>query len=148
MKLRYFVVDAQGQIRKATKAAVKNLWQGRVPAGTLGCSSQKELRLVSVVCDNNLLPKKMYVLRIPLIDGMFTEESRMTLHLFSRRDCVTLAELTDHHMDGWPSDFFRQIAVALDVPLSVMEVPIGIGGPLFVAAALRVTPGEALRYLR
>jgi hypothetical protein len=136
MKLRYFVLDAQGQLRKARKQAVKNLWEGSVQADTLGCGVPNELRLVSVVCDDDLLPKKLYLLRVPLIDGAFTEESRMTLYLFSQPDCVTPAECAEHHMAGWPSDFFRQMAVALDVPLAAMHVPMGIGGPLFVAAAL------------
>lgn len=148
MKLRYFVLDAQGQLRKARKAAVKDLWEGRVQADTLGCGVPNELRLVSVVCDDDLLPKKLYVLRVPLIDGAFTQECWMTLHLFTQPDCVTPAECAEHHMEGWPRDFFRQMAVALDVPLAAIHVPMGVGGPLFVAAALRVTPQEALRYLR
>ena len=58
------------------------------------------------------------------------------------------AELVQHHTEGWPQDFFRQLAVALDVPLARLEVPLGVGGPLFVAAALRLTPGQAVRHLR
>jgi hypothetical protein len=148
MKLRYFVVDARGQLRKVSNAAVKDLWQGRLTAAGLGCISRSELRLVSVVCDARLLPKKVYVLRLPLTNGAFTVESRLTLHLFSRPDCVTPAELAQHHTAGWPHDFFRQLAVALDVARTCLEVPLGVGGPLFLAAALRVTPREAVRYLR
>jgi hypothetical protein len=148
MKLRYFVLDSRGQLRKASQAMVKGLWQGRVRADALGCPSGDELRLVSVVCDNDLLPEKVYVLRLPLAEGAFTEESRLTLHLFSRPDCVTPAELTQHHTEGWPRDFFRQLAVALDVPPMSLEVPLGIGGPLLLAAAMRVTPRAALRYLQ
>src|ERR1700681_601591 len=100
MKLRYFVMDARGQLRKASQAMVKGLWQGSVRADALGCPSGNELRLVSVVCDNDLLPEKVYVLRLPLVEGTFTEESRLTLHLFSRPDCVTPAELRQHHTEG------------------------------------------------
>jgi len=32
--------------------------------------------------------------------------------------------------------------------LAGVNVPLGIGGPLFLAAKLRVTPREALRHLR
>lgn len=148
MMLRYFILDAQSQLRKVRKQAVKDLWEGNVLADTLGGDAGNELRLVSVVCDNDLLPKKLYVLRVPLMDSAFTEESRITLHLFSRPDCVSPAECAEHHMEGWPSNFFRQMAIALDVPLGAMQVPVGVGGPLFVAAALRVTPQEAVRYLQ
>ena len=148
MKLRYFVVDARGQLRKARHRAVKALWQGRLRADALGCPAGNELRLVSVACDDDLLPEKVYLLRLPLAEGLFTEESRLTLHLFSRPDCVSPEELARHHTGGWPGDFFRQLAVALDVPLASLDVPFGVGGPLFLAAALRVTPREAVRHLR
>jgi hypothetical protein len=147
MKLRYFVVDAHHQLRKAPQAAVKELWDGRRQANTLGCPTSNELRLVSVLCDDDLLPQKVYLLRLPLIHGRFTEESYLTLGLFARPDCVTTRELIQHHTGGWPADFFGQLAVALDVPLAALDVPMGVGGPLFLAAALRVTPQEALRYL-
>ena len=38
-------------------------------------------------------------------------------------------------------------AVALDVPLSRMQVPVRVGGPLFSAAAQHLTAHEALRAL-
>jgi hypothetical protein len=148
MKLRYFVVDGRGRLRKAPQAAVKELWEGRRRAGDLGCPAGNELRLVSVVCDDSLLPQRVYLLRLPLLGGAFTEESRLTLRLFARPDCVTPGELAAHHTQGWPADFFRQLAVALDVPVACLDVPLGVGGPLLVAAALRVAPRQALRYLR
>jgi hypothetical protein len=52
-----------------------------------------------------------------------------------------------HHSEGWPFDFFTQLAVALDVPRQQLDVPFGIGGPLLVAAALRVSPRVATRFL-
>jgi hypothetical protein len=106
------------------------------------------LRLVSVACSRELLPRKIFVLRLPLVDGAFTPESYLTLQAFSRPDCVTPRELLMHHTGGWPTDFFRQLAVALDVPVSSLGVPLGVGGPLLLAARLRVTPHEALRHLR
>lgn len=147
MRLRYFVVDGQGQLRKVSQAAVRALWEGRLRADALGGPAGRELRLVSVVCDDDLLPRSLYLLRLPLEGGAFTPESRLLLHAFSRPDCVTTDELTRHHTEGWPGDFFRQLAVALDVPVAALEVPVGIGGPLLVAAALDVTPRQALRYL-
>ncbi len=148
MKLRYFVIDASGQLRKASQAAVRGLWEARRGANALAGPADNELRLVSVVCNADLLPRKLYVLRLPLVAGVFTEESYLTLHAFGRPDCVTPAELVRHHTAGWPPDFFRQLAVALDVPTTALDVPLGVGGPLLLAAAFRVTLQQALRYLR
>jgi hypothetical protein len=148
MKLRYFVVDHEGQLQKAAQAGVQGLWEGRRRAKALGCRAAHELRLVSVVCDEDLLPTKVYVLRLPLTGGWFTEENRLTLQLFAMPDSVTPGEMLQHHTEGWPADFFRQLAVVLDVPLASLHVPLGVGGPLFTAAAMRVTPQQALRYLR
>ena len=36
------------------------------------------------------LPRKLYLLRLPLCEGAFTPESRLTLHLFSRRGVTGL----------------------------------------------------------
>ena len=58
MKLRYFVIDGQGRLRKAAQAAVRALWDGGLGATALGCAAGNELRLVSVVCDDDLLPCK------------------------------------------------------------------------------------------
>jgi hypothetical protein len=148
MKLRYFVVDPFGQLRKVSRAAIEGLWNGCYRADLLGGSIGNELRLVSVLCDRRLLPKKIYLLRVPLSEGWFTEANLLTLRIFSRPDCVTPNEVVQHHTAGWPGNFFRQLAVALDVPVSSMDVPLGVGGPLFTAAKLRVTLRQAVRYLR
>lgn len=148
MKLRYYVLDNKGQLRKAPQAAVLGLWEGRRKADSFGCEGCTELRLVSVLCDVNLIPEKVYLLRLPLTQGRFTQEDYLTLQIFTRRDCVTAREVIQHHTDGWPRDFFQQLAVLLDVPLAQLNVPLGVGGPLFMAAAMRVTPTQAIRYLR
>jgi hypothetical protein len=127
---------------------VQGLWQGCRRADALGCPAANELRLVSVVCDEDLLPTRIYLLRLPLTNGRFTEENRLTLQLFSVPDCVTPDEMVRHHTEGWPGDFFRQLAVVLDVSVANLQVPLGVGGPLLTAAAMRVTPQQALRYLR
>jgi hypothetical protein len=148
MKLRYFVVDAAMQLRKASQASVRGLWQGRRGAEALGCPSGKELRLVSVVCGDGLLPERVYLLRVPLTGGFFTDADSLVLQALASPDCVTPAEAIRHHTGGWPPDFFRQLAVALDVPVASLDVPFGVGGPLLAAAALRVSPGQALRHPR
>jgi hypothetical protein len=132
----------------AQRALVEALWEGVVPASMLGSDDANELRLVSVICDKKLLPRKIYLLRVPLTNGEFRKENYLTLRIFSRPDCVTPNEVVRHHTDGWPHDFFLQLGVALDVTRRDLEVPLGIGGPLLTAAALAVTPKQALRYLR
>lgn len=148
MKLRYFLIDEQGMLCKVRKASVLQLWEGKCKAGDLGCIDQNELRLVSVVSDSKLIPQKVYLLRLPLTDGQFTEENYLTLQIFTMPDCVTPQEVARHHGGGWPEDLLRQLAVATDVPLTQMRIPVRIGGPLLLAAALKVTPSEAMRYLK
>ncbi len=148
MKLRYFVVGHRGQLQKATQVQVQHLWQGRSSAAPLGCRAAHELRLVSVMCDDDLLPTRLYLLRVPLTGGRFTEDNRLTLQLFSMPDCVTPGEMVRHHTEGWPPDLLPQLAVALDVPVAGLHDRLGVGGPLFMAAAMRVTPRQAIRYLR
>lgn len=148
MKLRYLFVDHHGQLVKIRRSFVEALWRGELEAAELGGLDQSELRLVSVLCDDRLLPQKIFLLRLPLSEGRFTKANYLTLRVFTMRDCVTAREVIQHHTDGWPVDFFRQLAVALDVPLRDLEVPLGIGGPLLMAAALRTSPKRAVRYLR
>jgi hypothetical protein len=148
MKLRYFFVDEQGTLRKVKKALVQGLWEGSRHVEELGHGGADELRLVSVVCDKHLIPQRVYLLRLPLTSGKFTEENYLTLQIFTMPDCVTPQEVARHHGGGWPADLLRQLAVAADVPLHLLQVPVRIGGPLLLAAALKVTPTEALRYLK
>ncbi len=147
-KVRYFAVDAGGQLRKMRQAAVRGLWEGKARAHALGCPADAELRLVSVVCDVYLLPRKVYLLRLPLAGGRFTEEGLLALRAFALPDCAMPEESGGHHAEGWPDDFLPQLAVALDVTLWDLQVPLKVGGPLLLAAALRVTPRQALRYFR
>lgn len=148
MKLRYFIVDGEGQIRKASSATMDELWEGRVRAEGLGSPGKTELRLISVLCDDELQPHIVYLLRVPLTDGRCTAESQLTLQIFSMRDCVTSREVVQHHGSGWPRDLRRQLAIALDVPLNRLRVPMRIGGPLYLAAAMGVRPHQAVPYLR
>lgn len=148
MKLCYLVVDRTGRMIRVPRAKINALWRGEIRACELGQFSHNEMRLVSVLCDNRLLPKKIFLLRLPLTEGEFTKANYLTLRIFTMPDCVTPREVIQHHTGGWPRDFFTQLAVALDVPRKLLNVPLGIGGPLLMAAALKVTPRQALRYLR
>ena len=148
MKLRYLYVDRGQQLRTVSRETVYDVWEGRRSVQRLCPSLQTELRLVTLVCGQRLNPKKIYLMRLPLIEGQFTVESYLTLQMFSQPEHVTAKEAFDHHTTGWPRDFFTQLAVVMDVPRNTLEVPIGIGGPLFLAAALRISPQQAVRYLR
>ncbi|MBX9678919.1 MAG: hypothetical protein K2X38_09140 [Gemmataceae bacterium] len=148
MKMRYLIVDAEGQLALVRRRQVERLWRGRLKAQDLGSSQRNELRLISVLCDEQFLPKRIYLLRLPLTGGRFTRLNYRILRVFSMPECVTPKETATHHTTGWPNDFYKQLAVALDVPVKQLQVPMGVGGPLLMAAAMRVTPSEALRYLR
>lgn len=69
------------------------------------------------------------------------------LQAFARPECVTPREAVRHHTEGWPPDFFRQLAVALDVPVARLDVPLGVGGPL-VAGLRRRAAQAGLRFRR
>ena len=148
MKLRYFVLDQRGMLTRVRRPLLDELWRGRLRGDQLGNSDSKELRLVSVLCDERLLPIRIYLLRLPLTDGQFTRQDYRKLRLFAMPQVVTPREMVRHHTEGWPHDFFCQLAVALDVPRLELDVPIGIGGPLLMAAALRVSPLKAIKFLR
>ena len=148
MKLRYLLVDSQGRLSLVRRRDVEALWKGRRTAADLGCPADNEIRLVSALCDERLVPHKIFLLRLPLSGGRFTRENWLTLRIFTMPECVTPREVIEHHTAGWPRDFFTQLAVALDVPRRALEVPLGIGGPLLTAAAMRVTPKQAIKYLQ
>src|SRR5262249_43236341 len=138
MKLRYLMVDHHGQLVKVRRSRLESLWRGEIEASELGALDPGELRLVSVLCDDRLLPRKISLPRLPTTDGRFTKENYLTLRIFTMPDFVTAREMVQHHTEGWPVDFFPQLAVVLDVPRRDLEVPLGIGGPLLMAAALRL----------
>ncbi len=148
MKLRYLLVDDDNQLRLIRRRRVEAIWQGRVRASRFGSTDRTQLRLVSVVCDDRLLPERIYLLRLSLTDGYFTQRNFRTLRSFTMPDQVTAREVFRHHSEGWPIDFFTQMAVALDVPRDLLDVPFGIGGPLMIAAALQISPASAVRYLQ
>ncbi len=148
MKMRYLIVDGNQQLKLMDRAQVEAIWRGRANVAEFGCTDLTELRMISVLCDRRLLPQRVFLLRLSLTDGWFTRRNFRTLRSFAMPSRVTVREMFQHHSAGWPTDFFTQLAVALDVPRKMLEVPFGIGGPLLVAAALRVSPRVATRYLK
>jgi hypothetical protein len=148
MNVQYLIVNNRNQLRLIHREHVEAIWRGRAQAADFGCADLTELRLVSVVCGARMMPKRVYLLRMALTDGFFTRQDFRALRTFTQPEHVTAREAFHHHSEGWPSDFFTQLAVALDVPRSKLDVPFGIGGPLLIAAALQISPKSAARYLR
>jgi hypothetical protein len=148
MKMRYLLVDGDNQLKLVRREDVEAIWRGQAHVSEYGCNDGTELRLISVMCDKRLLPQRIYLLRMALTDGYFTRRNYRALRSFAMPSRVTAREMFQHHSEGWPRDFFTQMAVALDVPRLLLDVPFGIGGPLLVAAALRVSPRVAVRFLK
>ncbi len=135
MLLRYFVVDAEDQFQFAGRKAVENVWRGKNSAASLGYPTGEQLRIVSVLCDEErLAPKVIFFLRTELEGGRITDKSRfdayeaMTKHHRRRYD----SEAAQRQLAGWPQDWQRQLAVALDAPAVELR-RIGVGGPLLMA---------------
>ena len=147
MTLRFFVLDDARQLRKAPRGAVRAFLAGDVSAAHFGCKSPYELGLATVACDRDLLPRAVYLLRVPLTGGRFTPRDALVLRAVAAPDCVTPDESARHHGAGWPTDLARQFAIAMDVPLAGMDVPFAMGGPVLLAAARGLTIGQALRRL-
>ena len=148
MKLRCFALHPSHQLRRARHRAVRALLAGEHSTTALGWPAAPDLGLVSVVCDGRLRPRAVYLLRLPLTGGRFTTQDALALRALASPDCVTPAEAARHHGRGWPADLVRQLAVALDVPVAGLAVPVAAGGPVLVAAVRRVSLGRALRDLR
>ena len=146
--MQYLLVDGNNQLKLIHREHVEAIWRGRVHVSQFGCADPTELRLVSVLCDKRLRPQRIFLLRMALTDGYFTRRNFRALRSFAMPSQVTVREMFQHHSAGWPRDFFTQLAVALDVPRAHLDVPLGIGGPLLVAAALHVSPRIATRYLQ
>jgi hypothetical protein len=134
MKLRYFVLDGSGQLHKARQAAVRRLLADEIDAGAFNTGDTHELKLVTVVCDAVLLPRRVFLLRVPLTGGRFTAPDKLALRAFACPECVTPGEAVRHQLTGWPRDLLRQLAVALDVPVAGLDERLDIGGPVLMAA--------------
>jgi hypothetical protein len=147
MQIRYFVVDAHQQLFQARKKTVEGLWRGRLTAADLGCPVGDELRLITVVCNEKLLPRMTFFLRVDLEDGRPTDRSRieayeaMTHSSGRRYDHPTAKK----QFEGWPNDWRTQLAVALDVPIGQLQ-RVGLGGPLPMSDVWGISLEKVLDY--
>lgn len=145
MKIRHFALDSRAQVRKLSRQAVHEILNGRLNARAFDAALGRELALVTVVCDDDLIPESAHLLRLPLTEGVFTAEDRLVLRAFTRPDCVTPGEAVRHHLAGWPRDLLTQLAVAMDVPACGLGEVLEVGGPVLVAALRGVTVKRAVR---
>ena len=148
MKLRYYVVDGEGQLRKVSPAAWMACGRGGCKPGRWAAPARPSCAWSASCATITFTLTSSTSCAVPLTDGVCTAESQLTLQIFTMRDCVTSRELVEHHGAGWPADLRRQLAIALDVPLARLCVPLRVGGPLYLAAAMGVRPHQAVPYLR
>jgi hypothetical protein len=134
MRLCHFAVSPGGRLLAVRPGVVRGLLAGRLRATDLGAPGGREVRLVTVERDEALWPTAVYLLRVPLTDGRFTADGYLLLRALASPGLVTPTEAERHHMAGWPADLVRQLAVALDVPVSGLDVPFAAGGPVLAAA--------------
>lgn len=147
MQLFYFVVDDHQQIWKAPPDEVERLWQGQGRADKLDFEVGDELRLISVLCDEEIQPKICFFLRADLQNGRVTTASRIDAYEAvgnpgRRRYDHPAAQ---RQFTGWPEDWQTQLAVALDVPAWDLR-KIGIGGPLLMSDLWGISVAKVLEY--
>lgn len=147
MRLRYFVIDRWGKLRRVPQAALEGLWTGDRTAAALGCDLASDLRLVTLLCDEDLQPHACYLLRAGLEGGAITNDSKLQACeavLENLADESSRAEIA-YQLSGWPRDWRQQLAIAADVVPS--ELPaVGIGGPLLISSLLNLSVKSSLRY--
>lgn len=147
MRLLCFVVDSRGQLQRVPLDVVEQVWRGRHPADELGCELGGRLQLLMPLCDRDFHPKVCFFPRLELKDGQITERSRIRAYeAMSQRQ----RRRYDHpaarwQLEGWPSSWQSQLAVALDVPVNEPR-RIGIGGPLLMSDLWGLPIEQVLEY--
>ena len=147
MTLRYFVVDVDGQLRRVPPEAAEAVWAGQEDAGELDVMLGSELKLVTALIDDGLDPVMTFFLRADLDRGAITEESRIAaLEAVTAGHGRRLSDpLQRRQFEGWPDDWRRQLAVALDTPAKRFT-KLGLGGPLVLSEMWGVPMGTVMGY--
>lgn len=147
MELLYFVVDQDGQLCHVPRQAVEDLWRGHRTTEALDCPLGEELRLISVLRDEDLTPKICFFVRLEIDQSRVTEESRIeayeSMESAQKRRYDNAA--AQRQFAGWPIDWQSQLAVALDVPSSQLR-KLGIGGPLLMSDLWGISLEKVLEY--
>ena len=135
MLLNYFVVDTDQQLRRVEREAVEEVWEGVSTADSLPNRVGEELRILSVLCDEEeLQPQTCFFVKADLQDGQITAESRSEAYdaMSAHQQQPDEQALPASQFAGWPVDWQTQLAVALDVP-AIRFRQVGVGGPLLMA---------------
>jgi hypothetical protein len=173
LRCRYFAFDRHDRLRRVHRRLVEaawdnaGLWCPDMPSDPLGDPAVKDrlvgadlrrltggdgLRLVTVLLDRKGRLKRHYYLRVPLDeDGDIVRGTRalcMQAQIDLRRFRSSPALQQMVGSNGWPSDFYQQLAVAIDVPVREVDARFGgLGGPLGLAAALNIGIEHAVKML-
>jgi len=146
MEVCYYVADAGDQLQRVPNQHIEALWEDQLPTWELNLDLGEELRLISVVRDEDLNPKICFFARIDLRGGRLEPHSRSrACRLLGKR--MPMAEHPDlrHHFAGWPADWLPQLAVALDTPPAAIN-RIGLGGPLLMSTVWGISMNKVMEY--
>ena len=143
MQLKYFVVDADERLWQVSRYTVEDLWKNHATSDEFDFNLDEELRLITVLCNERLLPIVTFFVHLELEQGRITDESRVeAFEAMGGRDDVTSAK---RQFFGWPDDWPHQLAVALDVPISHFR-KVGVGGPLLMSDLWGIPLQKVLDY--
>ncbi len=146
MEIRYLVADADDQLQLVANEQIEALWADELPTWELHLDLGGELRLITVVRDEDMNPKICFFARIELHGGRLEPESRRrACRLLGRRMHVSQSPEMRRHFAGWPSDWVTQLAVALDAPPESIA-RVGLGGPLLMSTVWGVSMNKVLEY--
>lgn len=150
MRLRYFVFDNRGTLHLTHRPLVERVWSGRAGVDRFSFEVGDSLRIITALCDDQLVPQVIFLLRLALDGGSVGDEARRKA--YSTVTSVVNDEGKDpqranfqYQVAGWPPDWQRQLAVALDTPIDTLA-RIAIGGPLPVADLMGVSVNDSLPF--
>lgn len=152
MRLRFFVVDFHDRLVPVSAAKIQAVWSGARSADSLGIMTGRDLPVLTALCDDRLVPRLVFFLRLGLSQNHVTDGARHLAY-----EAVTLflqdggddggQEAFSMQIQGWPCDWRTQLAVVLDVPVSTLD-RISVGGPLPVADLMGVSLRQSLRFFQ
>jgi hypothetical protein len=154
MKLRFFFIESN-TVQRAAQSRVLAAWERRKPWDQ--STGTQDLKLITAVCDDNLHPVHVYLLKLSLEDGWISEQSRQnSVKLIiaqerwgggnKKQRAAWIAELRQHVQD-MPPDWGNQLAAALDVPVyELVNANHTVGGPLPVSLQMDISVQELLLY--
>lgn len=139
LRLNYFVVDGDDNLWRISASAFDRLWHDSSAVSELESDGVPvrvgdELRLLTVLSDSNWQPIVTFLLRARVRNDRLLVADRYHLYrtLAGHGDGSVESELVKYHLSGWPIDWQRQVAVAMDVPASQFK-RVSIGGPVVMA---------------